>query len=194
MGYSLAAAARDRGAQVILVSGVAEQDPPGGVEIQRVESVDEMYREVMRSFDRADVVIKAAAVSDYRPVETAPQKIKKKSEILTLELQKTQDILKELGRNKTDQILVGFAAETGELEANALSKLREKNLDLIVANNVTREGSGFGSDTNIVTLIWRDGRIQGLEKMAKREVAHRILDAVSNLIDERRFPSNREEE
>jgi len=138
-----------------------------------------MHEQVLSHFSQADVVFKAAAVADYSPRFTANQKIKKKDEVYLLELEKTPDILFELGQRKQPhQILVGFAAETENLEENARRKLVQKNLDLIVANDVTQPGSGFGQDTNIVKIIYPDGKIISLPQMEKTALAHRILDLV----------------
>lgn len=184
MGYALAAEALARGAEVILVSAPVSMEPPPGVKLVSIETAQEMHDAVMEYFPHVDAVIKAAAVADYRPVEVAGQKIKKQTGRWVVELEPTPDILRELGRQKTRQVLVGFAAETEELEEHGREKLQEKNLDLIVANDVTRPGAGFGADTNIVTLIFADGRVEALPKLSKREVAERILDAVIKLLQE----------
>lgn len=184
MGYALAAEALARGAEVILVSAPVSMEPPPGVKLVPIETAQEMHDVVMEYFPHVDAVIKAAAVADYRPVEVAGQKIKKQTGRWVVELEPTPDILRELGRQKTRQVLVGFAAETEELEEHGREKLQEKNLDLIVANDVTRSGAGFGADTNIVTLIFADGRVEALPKLSKREVAERILDAVIKLLQE----------
>ncbi|SHI50878.1 bifunctional phosphopantothenoylcysteine decarboxylase/phosphopantothenate--cysteine ligase CoaBC [Desulfofundulus thermosubterraneus] len=182
MGYALAAAAIQRGAAVTLVSAPTSLDPPAGAELVSVETARQMYQAVMERFSTQDVVIKAAAVADYRPKIVADQKIKKSDGTLILELEKNPDILYELGQRKEPhQTLVGFAAETEDLEANAQQKLRKKNLDLLVANDVTQPGAGFGADTNIVKLFYRDGRTQSLPVMDKKTLAHRILDAVIEL-------------
>lgn len=184
MGYALAAEALARGAEVILVSAPVSMEPPPGVKLVSIETAQEMHDAVMEYFPHVDAVIKAAAVADYRPVEVAGQKIKKQTGRWVVELEPTPDILRELGRQKTRQVLVGFAAETEELEEHGREKLQEKNLDLIVANDVTRPGAGFGADTNIVTLIFADGRVEALPKLSKRGVAERILDAVIKLLQE----------
>lgn len=179
MGYALARAAARRGANVTLVSAPTSLEPPSGVEFVPVETAQEMYQEVVSRFPEQDVVIKAAAVADYRPRVVAAQKIKKKEDTLILELEKNPDILYELGRQKAPyQVLVGFAAETEDLEANARQKLRGKNLDLLVANDVTQPGAGFGWDTNIVKLFYPDGHVEPLPLMDKGDLAHRILDVV----------------
>ncbi|BAF59974.1 MAG: bifunctional phosphopantothenoylcysteine decarboxylase/phosphopantothenate--cysteine ligase CoaBC [Pelotomaculum sp.] len=181
MGYAMACAAARRGARVILISGPTSLKPPHGVELIRVETALQMYDAVMEHFPGADVVVKSAAVADYRPKAVSPQKIKKHGRDLTIELEKNPDILAELGRRKKHQILVGFAAETEELETNARQKLESKNLDLLVANDVTQPGAGFGSDTNIARLVYPGGRTVPLPKMDKLLLAHRILDEVQAL-------------
>jgi len=178
MGYALAGAAAVRGADVTLVTAPTALAVPGGVKAVLVETAQQMFEAVLEHFPRADIVIKAAAVADYRPARTAAQKIKKEGETLVIELVKNPDILLELGRlKKPGQVLVGFAAETENLLANARRKLEKKNVDLLVANDVTRPGAGFGADTNLVKLIYRDGRVVDLPLMKKTELAHRILDA-----------------
>lgn len=178
MGYALAGAAAARGADVTLVTAPTALAVPGGVKAVLVETAQQMFEAVLEHFPRADIVIKAAAVADYRPARTAAQKIKKEGETLVIELVKNPDILLELGRlKKPGQVLVGFAAETENLLANARRKLEEKNVDLLVANDVIRPGAGFGADTNLVKLIYRDGRVVDLPLMKKTELAHRILDA-----------------
>ncbi|MCL6639542.1 MAG: bifunctional phosphopantothenoylcysteine decarboxylase/phosphopantothenate--cysteine ligase CoaBC [Firmicutes bacterium] len=182
MGYALARAAARRGAKVILVSGPAALKPPGGVEFVPVETARQMYEAVLDRFEQVDAVIKAAAVADYRPKETAGRKIKKTGETLTLELERNPDILAELGRRKTNQVLIGFAAETHDLEQNARLKVAAKNLDFLVANDVTLPGAGFGTDTNIVKLVYPDGSVKALPQMDKLAVAHRILDEMLNVL------------
>ena len=179
MGNALAEAANSRGARVILVSAPTCLPVPPGVEAVPVESAGEMLDAVIRLYPEADVVIKAAAVADYRCAIVSGQKIKKDGETLNLELVKNTDILAELGRSKREGVtLVGFAAETQDLERNAGQKLQKKNLDLMVANDVRAPGAGFGTDTNIVKLIYPGGRVQSLPLMEKSLVAHKILDAV----------------
>ncbi|MFZ5633395.1 MAG: bifunctional phosphopantothenoylcysteine decarboxylase/phosphopantothenate--cysteine ligase CoaBC [Bacillota bacterium] len=179
MGHALAREALSRGARVILVSAPTSLPDPPGAEVVPVESARDMYGAVMKYYPEADVVIKAAAVADYRPDQVAGQKIKKDGEGLTLTLVRTPDILAELGRNKRPGVtLVGFAAETRDLDENARQKLARKNLDLLVANDVTMPGAGFGADTNIVKLFFAGGRSESLPVMDKSEVAHKILDAV----------------
>jgi phosphopantothenoylcysteine decarboxylase/phosphopantothenate--cysteine ligase len=178
MGYRLAEAARDRGATVVLVSGPTSLPAPQGVEVVPVRSTEEMQRAVEARAGRATVVIAAAAVSDYRPVWASGSKIKKTDGGLKLDLVRTPDILEGLGRAKGGRVLVGFAAETEDLLANARKKLEAKNLDLVVANDVTTEGAGFGGDTNAVVLLRRDGGRSEVPLASKREVAERILDEV----------------
>lgn len=178
MGYAIAEAARDRGAQVTLVSGPTSLARPAGVEFVAVESVQEMFDAVMNALPDSDIVIKSAAVSDYRPKTVQAHKMKKGDGPLVLELDKAPDILKTIGERKTKQFVVGFAAETQDVIKHAQSKLERKNLDMIVANNVLTEGAGMGSDTNIVTLLTRSGEEVALEKLSKRAVADKIFDAV----------------
>jgi phosphopantothenoylcysteine decarboxylase/phosphopantothenate--cysteine ligase len=181
MGYALADAAARRGAHVILISGPTELHAPAEIDWLPVRSTEEMHRAVRDRASAADVVIMAAAVADYRPASPESKKIKRGAGKMMLELEPTADILAELGRNKGSTILVGFAAETDNLAENARHKLAAKGADIIVANDVTREGAGFDTDTNIVTLFSRDGREIALPKMSKFNVANRILDRVAEL-------------
>jgi phosphopantothenoylcysteine decarboxylase/phosphopantothenate--cysteine ligase len=178
MGYRLAEAARDRGASVVLVSGPTALTAPHGVTFVPVRSADEMQQAVAAHADAASVVIAAAAVSDYRPASASGSKLKKTDGPMRLELVRTPDILKGLGEAKRGRLLVGFAAETEDLVANARRKLEAKNLDLIVANDVTAPGAGFGTPTNAVVLLRRDGRRRDVALATKREVAEQILDEV----------------
>lgn len=178
MGYALAEAAHRRGAHVILVSGPTELKIPEGVDWVPVRATEQMHRSVRERAREADIAIMAAAVSDYRPAAAQDSKIKRGSGGFTLELEPTPDILAELGREKGNRVLVGFAAETNSVAENARGKLARKGADMIVANDVTQEGAGFDSDTNIVTLYLRDGREVPLPKMSKLDVANRILDQV----------------
>ena len=179
MGYAIAEAAKKRGAEVILVSGPSALTPPEGVEFIGVESAAEMRDAVMEHFSEADMVIKAAAVADYRVRNVSDQKIKKNDEELTLVLEKNPDILKELGEKKrAGQILVGFAAETQNLLEYAKSKLEKKNLDMIVANDVSRKDAGFNTDTNVVKLLYRNGAIEELPIMTKHKLADELLNRV----------------
>lgn len=183
MGYAIAGAARDRGAEVTLVTGPVSIEPPQGVEVVRVETAAEMAREVLARASDASIVVKAAAVADYRPGTIASSKLKKEpgGGGMTLELVRNEDILAALGKLPGARVLVGFAAETDDVIANAVRKLESKNADVIVANDVSREGVGFDSDSNAAVLLFRDGRREELPQMPKREMADRILDAVLGL-------------
>ena len=176
MGYAIARAAEQRGADVTLVSGPSHLPDPLNVATVRVCSAGEMAAAVFKHADRMDVIIKAAAVSDYSPIETAANKIKKDKDELRLTLTKNQDILHALGQKKKKQILIGFAAETEDLKKNAEKKLIEKNCDIIVGNLVGHSHSGFGSDTNQVTLFFKDGRVESLDVMGKETIARILLD------------------
>jgi phosphopantothenoylcysteine decarboxylase/phosphopantothenate--cysteine ligase len=178
MGYAIAEAACARGAAVTLVTGPVSIAPPEGVEVVCVETAAEMARETLARAPEAAIVVKSAAVADYRPVRVADRKIKKAGATMTVELEQTEDVLAALGRAKPDhQVLVGFAAETNDLVENARKKLDAKNADLVVANDVTREGAGFDVDTNVAVLVGRDGAVEELPVMTKRALADRILDA-----------------
>ena len=179
MGYAIARAARFRGAEVTLVSGPVSLTPPPGVSMVNVVSAEEMRSEVLAMAVKFDVIIKAAAVADYRPAAREDQKIKKKSAEGNLALVRNSDILAELGKVKhSGQTLVGFAAETENLQNNASAKLEAKNLDLIVANDVSAKGAGFDVETNIVRFIYRDGRSEELPILPKETVAEELLDRV----------------
>ena len=179
MGYALAEAARDRGAKVTLIAAPTSLPEPAGVNVVRVGTADEMRQAVVSSATQTDVLIMAAAVADYRPTKAAKDKIKKEKLGLTLEMECTPDIL---GTVKGDFIRVGFAAESGNLVENARAKLEHKKLDFIVANDITATDSGFGADTNRVTIIDREGTIDSLPLLPKREVAERVLDKVAALL------------
>ncbi|MFZ5640913.1 MAG: bifunctional phosphopantothenoylcysteine decarboxylase/phosphopantothenate--cysteine ligase CoaBC [Bacillota bacterium] len=181
MGYAVAQAAAERGARVVLVSGPTDLCPPPGVELVRVTSALDMLAEVEKYFADCDVVVKTAAVADYRPKMQAPQKVKKGVDETSLELTRNPDILYKLGQKKGSRVLVGFAAETDNVEEYAREKIAQKNLDFIVANDVTAPGAGFGTDTNIVKIIDREGRVEDLPCMTKLEVANRILDRIAKL-------------
>lgn len=181
MGFSVARAAEQRGAKVTLITGPSHLPGPLNVNVIRVRTAEEMARNVFKHMEDNHIIIKTAAVSDFKPKEEAGQKIKKGDGRLKVETQKTRDILKELGLRKKDQVLVGFAAETEDLEKNAKKKLAEKNLDIIAANLLGHPGSGFGTDTNSVTLLYRDGRKEALPQMEKDEVAHVLLDRIAEL-------------
>ncbi len=182
MGYALAEASHRRGARVVLVSGPTHLEPPPGVMMERVRTAEEMAEAVQRHVSRASVVMMAAAVADFRPAGVQAQKIKKQNGIPDIRLEPTRDILAEIASlRRPDQVVVGFAAETDRVTENAAAKLRGKRLDLVVANDVTQEGAGFDVDTNIVTLVFPDGRQILLQKMSKLDVAQRILDEVVEL-------------
>lgn len=184
MGYALAETAAARGAEVILVSAPTDLTVPKGVEYVPVTTVGQMREAIMERFARIDVAIKAAAVSDFKVSKIPREKIKKQDRLI-LELVRTPDILAELGKVKKDQILVGFAAETEDLVANAKKKLKAKNLDMVVANDVSREDTGIGKETNQVVIIGRMGSIRELPNMPKQEVARTILDEVVLLLKEK---------
>ncbi len=183
MGYALARAARTRGAEVVLVSGPTNMEPPRRVTFERVNTTGEMRRAVLEKSADCDVIIKAAAVLDYRPRETAGQKIKKEAGPHSIELVLNPDILAELGRakGKRRRILVGFAAETTDLLVHAKEKLEKKNLDMIVANDVSRSDAGFDAETNLVKILYRDGSAEDLPLMSKQEVADHLLDRIKAL-------------
>jgi len=187
MGYAIASAASSRGAVVRLVSGPVNLQKPYNVDVVNVTTAEEMYREVVGSCESCDVLIFAAAVADYRCKYFSDRKIKKCSDEMAIELTKNPDIAGELGKIKGSRIHVGFSAETDELLKNASSKLEAKNFDMIVANDVTLEGAGFGTDTNIVSIIKRDGSIRELPKLSKMEVAGKILDEVVKLMNSGRL-------
>jgi phosphopantothenoylcysteine decarboxylase/phosphopantothenate--cysteine ligase len=181
MGYAVAQAAARRGAKVILVSGPTALETPAGVRRVDVRTAEQMHEAVTKEFAACSIGIFAAAVADYRPVEKRAEKIKKTDGSLTVQLEPTIDVLQEMARVKGDKFIVGFAAETGDVGQNAHKKLDAKNLDLIVANDVTAEGAGFDHDTNVVSLYYRDGRDVALPKMSKAEVAQRVLDEIVRL-------------
>jgi len=181
MGYAIAEAAAAMGAETKLVSGPVELPAPEGVQRVKVESARDMFEAVMSDLNY-DIIIMTAAVADYRPKTAQTQKIKKIEGDLTLELTRNPDILFEVGRVKTHQVLIGFAAETEHVLEHAAAKLRKKNLDMIVANDVTAQGAGFGSDTNIVTFITSDGEQTAFDQMEKSEVAKAILKKAADLL------------
>ncbi len=184
MGYAIALQARRRGARVTLVSGPTSLPPPAGVEVVNVGSALEMRDAVLSRLKGLTAVIKAAAVADYRPAALADQKIKKKEGPLTLALERNPDIIREIGRKKGKRVLVGFAMESENLLANARSKLIDKNMDLIVANDLREEGAGFQCDTNIIKILDRKGNVESLPLMDKTEAAGWILDRVQALLKE----------
>jgi phosphopantothenoylcysteine decarboxylase / phosphopantothenate---cysteine ligase len=182
MGYALAEAAIRRGAQTVLVSGPVDLQAPEGADWVPVRTTEEMRSAVLERASQASVVIMAAAVADYRPADVQTQKLRRGEGRLTLEFEPTPDILAELGRapatERSRRILVGFAAETGHVADGARAKLASKGADIIVANDVTQDGAGFGTETNVVTLFFRDGRELPLPKLSKLDTANRILDSV----------------
>jgi phosphopantothenoylcysteine decarboxylase/phosphopantothenate--cysteine ligase len=179
MGYAIAEEAAKLGAHVTLVSGPVSLKAPSLVDLVPVNSTEEMLQAVNSMFDSVDVVVKAAAVVDYKPAEVAKQKLKKTEDTFVITLQRTSDILQQLGEKKKGQILIGFAAETNKVEEYALLKLKKKNLDFIVANDVTAEGAGFGTDTNIATIYHKSGDKVALPLLEKSKVAYRLLKTVA---------------
>lgn len=182
MGYALAEAAAARGAEVTLISGPTTLPPPVGVKLIPVRSAHQMREKVLEELEGSKVVIKAAAVTDFRPSSPSSRKIKKDAPLKALELELTEDILAEIGQQKGKRLVVGFAAESEGVVAYALKKLKEKKLDLIIANDISLPGSGFGSDTNKVTIISTDGKETSLPQLPKREVAERILDKIEEML------------
>ncbi|WP_243289924.1 bifunctional phosphopantothenoylcysteine decarboxylase/phosphopantothenate--cysteine ligase CoaBC [Bacillus sp. FJAT-47783] len=182
MGYAIAEEAVRKGANVTLISGPTSLTPPSNVEFIQVESAKDMYEAVIKCYDKADIVIKSAAVADYRPKDVHEEKMKKKGGELQILLERTTDILQELGKRKDKQLLVGFAAETKDVKSYALAKLEKKNLDMIVANNVAEKGAGFGTDTNIVTIFHRDGQETTYPIMSKNKIAEAILKEIESRI------------
>lgn len=184
MGYAIAKMAADRGADVTLVSGPTNITPPANLKkLIKIQSAEEMYNAIINNFDENQVIIKSAAVADYKPKTYSNKKIKKSNDDLVIELDRNKDIAYELGKIKKDKILVGFAAETNDLIENAKGKVNKKNLDFIVANDLTEEGAGFGTDTNIVKIIDKEGNISKYPQMKKDEVANVILDKVKSLLE-----------
>lgn len=183
MGYAIAKEAIKRGAKVTLVSGPTNLDPPKNLsKFIQIESAQEMYEAILKNIDENQVVIKSAAVADYKPKNYCDKKIKKSDDELVISLDRNKDIAYEIGKIKKNKILVGFAAETNDLIENAKNKIKKKNLDFIVANDLTKEGAGFGVDTNIVKIIDKDGIILEYPIMKKEEVANVILDKVKSLL------------
>ncbi len=177
MGYAIAKNCMLRGANVTLVTGKTAMEPPKFVKVVQITSAREMFEAVTKSYEEQDIVIKAAAVADYRPKNPAEEKVKKKDGELSIELERTDDILKYLGEHKTRQFLCGFSMETENMLENSKAKLEKKNLDMIVANNLKQAGAGFGVDTNVVTMITRD-MVKELEIMSKDDVAESIVDEI----------------
>ena len=183
MGYAIAKAAAYRGAEVTLVTGPVALKPPLFVNTVPVESAEEMYEAVTAAAEAQDIIIKAAAVADYRPSQTAEDKIKKADGNMDIALERTKDILGWLGSHRRPgQFLCGFSMETRDLLANSRAKLEKKNADMIVANSLKTEGAGFGTDTNLVKLITQEGQTE-LTKMTKEKVAGRLLDEIRNRLD-----------
>ncbi|MBW7456161.1 bifunctional phosphopantothenoylcysteine decarboxylase/phosphopantothenate--cysteine ligase CoaBC [Paenibacillus sepulcri] len=178
MGFSIAEAAANRGAEVTLIAARTTAEAIGGVTLVKVESAEQMLQAVLERYEDADIVVKAAAVADYRPVAVADKKIKKSDERLVIELERTTDILQTLGERKQGQYLVGFAAETEQMEQYAMDKLHRKHCDLVVANNVAEAGAGFNHDTNIVSIYGEEGLIETVPLMQKRQVADRLLEII----------------
>lgn len=184
MGYAIARNAAERGAEVVLISGPVALEAPEGVERIPVQTAVEMHEAAMARYKECDVLILMAAVADYRSVRTADNKIKKTDGNLSIELTRNPDIASDLGKVKGHRVLVGACAETEHLIENARKKIASKNLDLIMANDVTQEGAGFGVDTNIVQFVRNDGAPMALPLMSKREVAEKLLDQVRLILDE----------
>lgn len=182
MGYAIARAAMMRGADVTLVSGKVSIHPPMGVKVVPIVSAADMAQAVKEAADEQDIIIKAAAVADYRPMVTADEKLKKKDDEMSVELERTEDILAYLGAHRREgQFLCGFSMETEHMIENSLAKLEKKNIDMIVANNLKQEGAGFGTDTNVVTLLTKDETVE-LPMMSKEEVADKLLDRIMQLV------------
>ncbi|MEC0181627.1 bifunctional phosphopantothenoylcysteine decarboxylase/phosphopantothenate--cysteine ligase CoaBC [Paenibacillus peoriae] len=175
MGFAIAKVAQEMGAEVHLIAANTSAEPPSGISLEKVQSAEDMYAAVLRQWEACDMVVMAAAVADYRPREVAQTKIKKKDNAITLELVKNVDILESLGHSKKHQFLVGFAAETENMEVYAIDKLERKNCDLIAANDVTVEGTGFGADHNAVQIYDRGGMVERIPVQSKEEVARKLL-------------------
>jgi phosphopantothenoylcysteine decarboxylase / phosphopantothenate---cysteine ligase len=186
MGYALADEAHQLGADVTLISGPVSLNPPIGVNVKYIENAEEMYDAVLEEFPSADIVIKSAAVADYRPKQVSNEKMKKQDGDLIIQMERTKDILKTLGERKDHQFLVGFAAETSNLDEYAMSKLKRKNADMIIANNVNEKGAGFEEDTNIVTIYKKDGSNKRLGLMSKKELAKEIFREIVKTLQEER--------
>jgi phosphopantothenoylcysteine decarboxylase / phosphopantothenate---cysteine ligase len=182
MGFAIATEAAARGAAVTLVAGPTHLPDPAGVEVVRLETADEMRREVLSRFQEVDAVVKAAAVGDFRPASPTTKKLKKEAGVPEVRLEPTPDILKELGERKGHRVLIGFAAETGDLASAGRRKLQEKNLDLIVVNRVGEEGTGFGADTNRAMILARDGDDEPPREWTKRELAAAICDRLAKTL------------
>ncbi len=186
MGYELAREAYERGAEVVLISGPVELSPPAGVKVERVISSEDMRQAVLKYYDQASAVIMSAAVSDFRFSQSGQEKIKKEDLPPVMRLERTSDILEELGRLKRGQLLVGFAAETSEAKARAREKMEKKKVDLMVVNDVSRQDIGFESDDNEVWLLWPDGRERLIPKTTKRKVSQEILTEIGAMFNGRK--------
>ena len=184
MGYSIAKRAVMRGAEVTLISGPTNIEVPRGIaKLVKTQSAESLYEAVNENFEDCDALIQSAAVADYKPKDYSKKKVKKKDGDLSLELARTKDVAKEMGRKKSDKVLVGFAAETNDLLQNAKRKIESKNLDFIVANDLTKKGAGFDTDTNIVKIIDADGNMEDYPLMSKEDVGDIILDKVKDLLE-----------
>lgn len=182
MGYSIAKAARDRGALVTLVSGPVNLERISGIKMIDVVSAEDMYNAVMDNIETSDIIIKSAAVADYKPLNVSDQKMKKNDDDLSIPLSRTKDIALSIGKVKNNKVFVGFAAETENIVENGKKKIEKKNFDFIVCNDISKDGAGFKSDTNIITIIDKDGSVNSLEKMLKSEVAEIILDKIKTYL------------
>lgn len=191
MGYAFAEQAAKLGADVTLISGPVALPAPENVRVIHVESAQEMFEKVLEHYEHVDIIIKTAAVADYRPSVVSEHKLKKSDDTLVIHMERTKDILLELGKRKRGQFLVGFAAETEHVEENARKKLAEKNADMIVVNDVKQEGAGFGSDTNIVTIFKRNGEKRALPKMPKAQVAFEVLKEIEQSLKKEESNENR---
>jgi phosphopantothenoylcysteine decarboxylase/phosphopantothenate--cysteine ligase len=185
MGYELAREAYELGAEVILISGPVELEPPPEIHVERVVTAEEMRQAVLKNYNRADIVIMAAAVADFRFSQSLSDKVRKDEIGHNFSVEMTRDILKELGASKTKQLLAGFAAETSQVGDRAGEKMKQKNLDLMVANDVTQPETGFGSDENEVWLLWPDGRSKKILRMSKRKISQQIFSEIEVLLNER---------
>lgn len=181
MGYAIAIAAKDRGADVTLITGPTSIEQIPSVNTIDIYSADEMYEKVKSIYKNYDAIIMAAAVADFKPINKSDKKIKKSNDNISIELTRTHDILYEIGKNKENKIIIGFAAETNDVLENAKAKIKKKNLDMIVANDVTQAGAGFQNDTNKVSFIGNDGSVKNLPVMSKYDVAMNILDYVKSI-------------
>ncbi len=185
MGYAIAEAAIDAGHEVVLISGPVNVDPPRGAELSSVSTSDEMFDAVQQEAPRSDVLVMCAAVADYKPAKAFKHKIKKHDATLSLELTPTRDILASLPPKDRQYVVVGFAAETENIEANARKKLQEKNCDVVVANDISRSDSGMESDQNEVTILFRDGEIKTISRAPKTIIARELIKIFENVCEKR---------